>query len=153
MRKLATFYASQGTPELTPQVSVPSKPGYIAPPLVGVWATGPYFHNGSVPTIAMVLNSQARPEIWSREHRDPTAYDLEKVGMKFQTLTRAELEECQQAAAGKHNLSQQAVDASAVYDTTTFGHKNTGHTFGDSLTDGERAAIIEFLKSLSGPDM
>jgi len=24
--------------------------GYVAPPLDGVWASAPYFHNGSVPT-------------------------------------------------------------------------------------------------------
>jgi hypothetical protein len=28
-----------------------------------------------------------------------------------------------------------------------------GHTFGDHLSPDERHAIIEFLKSLSGPDM
>ena len=30
--------------------------GYIAPPLDGIWATAPYLHNGSVPTIYEVLN-------------------------------------------------------------------------------------------------
>src|SRR5205814_9611560 len=30
--------------------------GYQAPPLDGVWATAPYFHNGSVPTVYHVLN-------------------------------------------------------------------------------------------------
>jgi hypothetical protein len=32
-------------------------PGYMAPPLDGVWATGPFLHNGSVPTIELVLDS------------------------------------------------------------------------------------------------
>ncbi|RYY52687.1 MAG: hypothetical protein EOO05_21715, partial [Chitinophagaceae bacterium] len=31
--------------------------GYIAPPLDGIWATAPYFHNGSVPALEMVINS------------------------------------------------------------------------------------------------
>jgi len=30
--------------------------GYIAPPLDGIWATAPYFHNGSVPTLEAVLD-------------------------------------------------------------------------------------------------
>jgi len=40
--------------------------GYQAPPLDGVWATAPCFHNGSVPTIAGVLESKSRPSIYTR---------------------------------------------------------------------------------------
>ena len=29
--------------------------GYVAPPLDGIWASAPYFHNGSVPTLWHVL--------------------------------------------------------------------------------------------------
>src|SRR5262249_44495516 len=36
--------------------ALPSE-GYQAPPLDGVWATAPYLHNGSVPTVYDVLNS------------------------------------------------------------------------------------------------
>ncbi len=35
--------------------------GYQAPPLDGIWATAPYLHNGSVPTLAALLNSSDRP--------------------------------------------------------------------------------------------
>ena len=56
-------------------------------------------------------------------------------------------------AAGKPFLSQAAIDHGAIYDTKGLGHGNTGHTFGDRLTADERRAVIEFLKSLSGPDM
>ncbi|MCB0641474.1 MAG: hypothetical protein KDC44_07525, partial [Phaeodactylibacter sp.] len=31
--------------------------GYVAPPLDGIWATAPYLHNGSVPTLYDLLNS------------------------------------------------------------------------------------------------
>ena len=34
--------------------------GYVAPPLDGVWASAPYLHNGSVPTLWHVLNPQER---------------------------------------------------------------------------------------------
>ena len=44
-------------------------PGYQAPPLDGVWATAPYFHNASVPTLYAVLNSRARPRIFTRSFR------------------------------------------------------------------------------------
>lgn len=153
INKLEAYFHAQGTPELVPTASVPTKPGYVAPPLVGVWASAPYFHNGSVPTVEAVLNSKLRPEIWSRSARDPYAYDLVKVGIAFEELSRAEYEQSAAAAQGSPFLSQASIDHGAIYDTKGFGHGNMGHPFGDSLSDTERAAVIEFLKSLSGPDM
>ena len=35
--------------------------GYVAPPLDGIWASAPYFHNGSVPTLWHVLHPETRP--------------------------------------------------------------------------------------------
>ena len=35
-----------------------------------------------------------------------------------------------------------------VYDTTKSGRGNGGHTFGDHLSDAERMAVIEYLKTL-----
>ncbi len=153
INRLADYYSAQGTPEFTPHASVPSKPGYVAPPHVGVWASAPYFHNGSVPTLEAVLDSSQRPEIWSRNARDPHAYDLDQVGMLYSAVSRAEYEESAASVADKPFLSQPAIEHGAMYDTTQFGHGNMGHTFGDSLSDDERRAVIEFLKSLSGPDM
>ncbi len=152
--KLETYFVSRGTPaELIPHATVPTKAGYVAPPLVGVWASAPYFHNGSVPTVEAVLNSTIRPEIWVRNHHDPHAYDLDKVGMSYRTMSRVEYEESAAAAEGKAFVTSAAIDHGAIYDTHGFGHGNMGHTFGDSLNDEERFAVIEFLKSLSGPDM
>ncbi len=153
INKLAAYFESQGQPELAPQARVPQKAGYVAPPLVGVWASAPYFHNGSVPTVEAVLNSPARPEIWARDTRDPHAYDLDKVGMAYRTVTREDFEASASAAQGKPFLSKAAIDHGALYDTKAYGHGNAGHTFGDHLSAEERAAVIEFLKSLSGPDM
>lgn len=154
INKLENYFASVGIPaDSIPHAGVPDGEGYVAPPLVGVWASAPYFHNGSVPTIEAVLNSPARPEIWAREHRDPFAYDLERVGMAYKTLSREQLEESAARAEGKPFISQVAIDHSANYDTKVYGHGNMGHTFGDRLTADERRAVIEFLKSLSGPDM
>lgn len=151
---LVTYYKTIGAPsELIPYASVPDKVGYVAPPLVGIWASAPYFHNGSVPTLDTVLNSSARPEIWARDNRDPHAYDLERVGMVHRPLSREEFESSVAAASGKSFLSKEAIALSTIYDTQGYGHSNTGHTFGDRLTADERRAVIEFLKSLSGPDM
>ena len=153
INKLEAYFTVQGTPELIPTTSVPTKSGYVAPPLVGVWASAPYFHNGSVPTVEAVLNSKIRPEIWSRNPRDPYAYDLERVGMAFEAMSRSEFEQSAADAEGAPFLSQARIDHGAIYDTKRFGHGNMGHTWGDSLSADERSAVIEFLKSLSGPDM
>ncbi len=153
INKLAVYFEAQGTPELAPQSSVPDKPGYIAPPLVGVWASAPYFHNGSVPTITAVLNSKERPEIWSRNCSDPHAYDLELVGLQYAPMSRSDYEASAAKAAEADPKSKASIDHRSIYDTQGFGHANTGHTFGDNLSDEERSAVIEFLKSLSGPDM
>jgi mono/diheme cytochrome c family protein len=154
INKLETYMKAQGIPpESIPHAAVPAGEGYVAPPLVGVWASAPYFHNGSVPTIEAVLNSAQRPEIWARNHQDAFAYDLEHVGMAYKPVSRAEFDESAERAKGKPFAAPAAIDHGANYDTTAFGHGNTGHTFGDHLSPEERRAILEFLKSLSGPDM
>lgn len=40
------------------------------------------------------------------------------------------------------------IDRRKVYDTTQPGRGNGGHLFGDGLTEGERIAVIEYLKTL-----
>lgn len=100
--------------------------GYIAPPLDGVWSTAPYLHNGSVPTIEAVLNSKLRPQIWERDFNSFN-YDLDKLGWKF-TIP--------------------ATLSSTTYNTSLNGYGNGGHYFGDKLSDKERKAILEYLKTL-----
>jgi mono/diheme cytochrome c family protein len=110
--------------------------GYQAPPLDGVWATAPYLHNGSVPTLYNVLNSKTRPKLFTRSYRTEAAdYDKKKVGWKVQLL-------------GEMPKSGTAHERRKIYDTTKPGRGNGGHTFGDDLTDEERWAVIEYLKTL-----
>jgi mono/diheme cytochrome c family protein len=112
--------------------------GYQAPPLDGVWATAPYFHNGSAPTVYHVLNSKARPRVFTRSYRtELDAYDAKRLGWKVEELA---------AAPDAAGLS--AVEIRKVYDTSKPGRGNGGHTFGDKLTDDERFAVIEYLKTL-----
>ena len=56
--------------------------GYIAPPLDGIWATAPFFHNGSVPTIEACSIRRKRPTYWTRTF-ESTDYDPATVGWKF----------------------------------------------------------------------
>jgi hypothetical protein len=110
--------------------------GYQAPPLDGIWATAPYFHNGAAPTVYHVLNSQARPKLFTRSYRtDAEAYDADKVGWKVQVLDRVPAD-------------LTPLERRKIYDTTQPGRGNAGHTFGDDLSDDERWAVIEYLKKL-----
>ncbi len=111
--------------------------GYQAPPLDGIWATAPYFHNGSTPTVYHVLNSKARPKVFTRSYRTGEAdYDQEKLGWKVKVLD------------GPADAKLPAIERRKVYDTAQPGRGNGGHTFGDKLTEEERMAVIEYLKTL-----
>ncbi len=44
--------------------------GYQAPPLDGIWATAPYLHNGSVPTLDALLDSSSRPDLYLKPSVD-----------------------------------------------------------------------------------
>jgi hypothetical protein len=112
--------------------------GYQAPPLDGIWATAPYFHNGSAPTVLHVLNSKARPKVFTRSYRtDLDAYDRQHLGWKVEVLADA---------PDPRNVSP--LELRKVYDTAKPGRGNAGHTYGDRLTEPERMAIIEYLKTL-----
>ena len=52
-----------------PKSYIQPSEGYIAPPLDGVWATAPYLHNGSVPTLEDLLNSQAKTHLLAAKWR------------------------------------------------------------------------------------
>jgi mono/diheme cytochrome c family protein len=109
--------------------------GYVAPPLEGVWATAPYLHNGSVPSIAALLDSSARPTYWRHDGAEPD-YDQAALGWRHRALTE-----------GREQFA--SLEAQKwVYDTTRRGYGNQGHDFGDELTDAERTALLEYLKTL-----
>jgi hypothetical protein len=133
----ATWFAKEKPGWLVGGYQATRPLGYQAPPLDGIWATAPYLHNGSVPTVYDVLNSKSRPQIFTRSfHTDAEAYDAQKLGWKVQILKEGPA------------ASLPAFERRKVYDTTQPGRSNHGHTFGDDLSDDERWAVIEFLKTL-----
>jgi mono/diheme cytochrome c family protein len=121
--------------KVTPAVPDDPFPGYMPPPLDGIFATAPYLHNGSVPTVELVLNSKARPKYWKRVNLDDTAFDEDAVGFPWEEVVYPQAE---------------APDAEKpfIYDTTYWSQGNGGHTFGDALSDDERRSVIEYLKTL-----
>jgi mono/diheme cytochrome c family protein len=107
--------------------------GYVAPPLDGIWASAPYFHNGSVPTLAHVLDPASRPVIWTRTS---DATDQSNVGLTVETFERM-------PSAGYDRVARRS-----YFDTRKFGKSAAGHDFGEVLSADERRAVIEYLKTL-----
>ena len=101
--------------------------GYVAPPLDGVWATAPYLHNGSVPTLYNLLQSNTRPTYWKRNGEN-TDYDHKNMGWNY-------------------TVENGKTDA-LTYDATLLGYNNSGHTYGDHLTKSQVMRLIEYLKTL-----
>ena len=114
--------------------------GYQAPPLDGIWATAPYLHNGTAPTLSTLLQSSSRPKRFTRPpSTDFEHYDTVHVGWKFTEVSAEE-----QASTARRSAFQ----AKFIVDTSRFGMGNQGHTFGDRLTDEQRMNLIEYLKTL-----
>jgi mono/diheme cytochrome c family protein len=134
-RKFAAYYDRSW---FAAHYKIRATAGYQAPPLDGIWATAPYLHNGSVPTVYHLLNSKTRPKVFTRSYAtDLAAYDAKKLGWKVQVLDRA-----------PDPKTTPPLELRKVYDTTRPGRGNGGHTFGDKLTEAERLAVIEYLKTL-----
>jgi hypothetical protein len=94
------------------------------PSLAGVWATAPYLHNGSVPTLYdLLLPGAQRPKKFFVGGHE---LDAAKVGF----VTKA------------------AEPNSFAFDTAVPGNHNTGHEYGTKLSDQERWALVEYLKTL-----
>jgi len=113
--------------------------GYQAPPLDGIWATAPYLHNGSVPTVEALLDSSKRPDRYRRPpSTDFEHYDFNRLGWKVEVL------EQDVDPSGDPPVDQDRT----IYDIRRFGLGNQGHTFGDGLEPQDRRAVIEYLKTL-----
>jgi hypothetical protein len=131
-----SWLAQEIGPEGKPLQLVDTR-GYQSPPLDGVWATAPYLHNASVPTVYALLKSSARPKIFTRSYRTGTEdYDPVHLGWKVTVLDSGP------------DPKLPAVERRKVYDTTQPGRANEGHVFGDKLSETERLAVIEYLKTL-----
>lgn len=115
------------------QHTVGDPKGYLAPPLDGIWASAPYFHNGSVPTLWHVLHPNDRPMIWKRSDN---GYDSSRVGLEVETYDRFP-----RTIRSREQIRE-------YFDTRKFGKNASGHTFPDVLTEAEKQAVLEYLKTL-----
>jgi hypothetical protein len=107
----------------------PPQATYKGRPLNGIWATAPYLHNGSVPTLYdLLLPVQQRPRTFKVGSR---RFDPKKVG--FVT----------DAPGGFFPFQTQDARGQPFP-----GNSNAGHEFGAGLSDEQRWMVVEYLKSL-----
>jgi hypothetical protein len=104
---------------------------YKARPLTGIWATAPYLHNGSVPTLYDLLLPPAdRPKEFYLGSR---RYDAEKVGYVTTKVAEDDF------------LFQTRDSAGRMID----GNSNAGHDYGNAeLSHEDRMALVEYMKGL-----
>jgi hypothetical protein len=115
-----------------PTEPLPVVGGYKANPHEGMWASPPYLHNGSVPNLYELLLPASQ--------RSKTFF----VGSEFDPV--------------KVGVDTSGNSGKFLYDTSLTGNSNTGHSFEDGprgngvigrlLTDDERWALIEYMKTL-----
>jgi hypothetical protein len=136
---IAAFFSNEIQPSLkqgayTPDTSVDpyaSLLAYKGRSLNGIWATAPYLHNGSVPSLYELLlpkreknsppTGEYRPDVFMVGSRD---FDPKWVGLK---------------SSGYNGFR---------FDTSLPGNSNAGHNYGTSLTPADRWALLEYLKTL-----
>lgn len=110
------------------------KLGYKAGPLHGVWASAPYLHNGSVPTLRHLLQKTAdRPQKFVRGNIN---YDQKNLGFVWDKEPTAA------------DYPDGETRHFTTYDTSLNGNSNSGHEHGSDLPDSDKSDLIEYLKTL-----
>ena len=100
--------------------------GYNVQYLDGIWLRAPYLHNGSVPTLRDLLEPvDKRPKVFYR------GYDL-----------------YDQVRGGFVSTGADAEREGTKFDVSQRGSGNGGHTFGVTLPDTDKDALVEYLKTL-----
>ena len=120
-----------------PLVRLQRATGYVAPVLSGVWATAPYLHNGSVPSIWALLSPEARPITFEVGGH---ALDYASLGVLLERGTDG---------GWRYPAAYVPASRSAMYDTRAPGQSNAGHRFpSEGLSDADKRRLIEYLKTL-----
>jgi mono/diheme cytochrome c family protein len=100
---------------------------YKARPLNGIWATGPFLHNGSVPTVSELLKQDT--ERVKRFYVGSWRLDPVDVGITFDVPRENDVD-------------------LFLFDTSLPGNSNGGHNFGTQLSADEKKQLVEYIKTL-----
>jgi len=101
--------------------------GYANLLLTGIWLRAPYLHNGSVPTLWHLLQEPPKRPVEFCRGND--LYDWKNVGFEWDPAPN----DCQ---------------GFFKYDTRLLGNGNGGHSYGTELSDPEKWALVEYMKTL-----
>jgi hypothetical protein len=99
--------------------------GYANLPLDGLWLRGPYLHNGSVPTLADLLEAPEDRPVAFRRTSD--VVDAERGGFRSPAC------------------DPETEAASACFDTRLPGNRNSGHVYGTDLDAAAKADLLAYL--------
>jgi len=127
-------------------IVIEEQKGYVAPPLEGIWARFPYFHNNSIPSLcALMTPPEQRPVVYrSGEVLDRNRdFDQECVGYPV-------------GPAEPEAWSKVIDSADHLYDTRRPGMSNAGHyerifrnkDGSERYTAEQKKDLVEFLKTL-----
>ena len=101
--------------------------GYASQPLDGIWLRAPYLHNGSVPSLtALLMPPEARPAASGAAATSTTPRRSASAAARPTTTARGLFR----------------------FDTAERGNGNGGHLYGTDLPDADKAALIEYMKTL-----
>jgi hypothetical protein len=122
-------------------IFIRAQQGYVPPPLVGIWARWPYFHNNSIPSLCAVLTGQKdRPRFYysGESQKTETDFDADCNGYPLGAKTPSSWK------TSEH-----------LYDTRKVGMSNQGHDEKIFLENGrellspqQKGALIQFLQTL-----
>jgi len=109
--------------------------GYVGPILTSTWASAPYLHNGSIPTLWHFFHPEARP---ARFLVGGHKLDYAKMGLALDP-----------ADPTRYPAGYEPTSRPVVYDTAQSGHDSHGHEKQlAGLTEEEKDALMEYLKLL-----
>ena len=112
--------------KLTGNTQPPATNNYKARPLNGIWATGPFLHNGSVPTLAELLKTDS--ERVKEFYVGSWVLDPVNVGIT--------------------SVPEEGGVKLYLFKTNLEGNSNAGHNYGTSLSAEQKRQLIEYIKTL-----
>lgn len=120
-------------------IEVRAQPGYVPPPLVGIWARWPYFHNNSIPNLcALLTKGELRPKgFFMREAKTKDDFDFDCNGYKVK------------------GVPKEWKQREMYFNTEKEGLSNLGHDEGIFLKNGrellsteDKYNLLQFLQTL-----
>ena len=124
--------------------------GYANMPLDGVWLRAPYLHNGSVPTLWDLLTpADRRPAVFYRGYDvyDPVNVGFESRLSEIPAEERGGLFCFETRAVAFGGCASPPANRAVCNASACRGNSNSGHEYGTDLADGEKRALVEYLKT------